>query len=134
MDISQLKNVIRKGTISTVDGARCCARVVFEDKEDLVSDELPILLPFSFRSKGYWLPEVGTPVVCVFTMNPSGNGLTDGFVVGAYYDDDHPPAEINPDVRSIRFPDGSYLRYDHGDIELHASGNVVITGAKVNIN
>lgn len=134
MDISQLKNVIRKGRISVVDGAHCRAKVVFEDKNDLISDWLPVLQPFTSKSQSYSVPEVGTPVACLFTMNPSGNGLADGFILGAYYDATHKPAESDPDVRSMQFPDGSCIRYDHGNITIQATGKVVIKGATVAIN
>ena len=43
MDINKIKNLIRIGTISAVNGAACSARVVFDDKDDLVSAELPII-------------------------------------------------------------------------------------------
>lgn len=134
MDTNQLKNIIRKGKISTVDGAACRAKVVFEDCDDLVSDWLPVLQPFTGGSKSYFVPEIGTPVVCLFQMNPSGAGLSDGVILGAYYDSGSPPAESDPDVRSVQFPDGSYIRYDHGSLEIHAAGAVVITGATVSIN
>lgn len=134
MGINQLKNVIRKGRVSSVDAATCRAKVVFDDKDGLVSAMLPIIVLFSAGSKGYWLPEIGTPVVCLFTQEPSGKGLSDGFIVGAYYDDTATPAESDASVRSVRFPDGSYVRYDHGNIEIHATGDVVITGANVRIN
>lgn len=134
MDINQLKNVARKGRISSVDGASCRAKVVFEDKDNLISDWLPIGVPFSAGSKGYWIPEVGTPVWCLFSMDPSGAGLADGVILCAYYDDGSAPVESDPDVRSIQFPDGSRIRYDHGNLEIHATGTVTITGATVNIN
>lgn len=134
MAINQFKNIVRKGRISGVDGSGCRAKVVFEDCDNLVSAWLPVLQPFSGGSKSYYIPEVGTPVVCLFQMNPSGAGLSDGVILGAYYDSGSQPAESDPDVRSVRFPDGSYIRYDHGSLEIHASGAVVITGATVSIN
>lgn len=134
MGINQIKNVIRKGRISAIDAARCRAKVVFDDKDGLVSAWLPVVVPFSDGSKGYWIPEVGTPVVCIFALEPSGHGLSDGFIIGSYYDGQTTPAEGDATIRSVRFPDGSYVRYDHGDIEIHATGDVVITGANVRIN
>lgn len=131
---NQLKNIVRKGRISSVDGVGCRAKVVFEDCDDLVSDWLPVLQPFTGASKGYYIPEVGTPVVCLFQMTPSGAGLSDGCILGAYYDSGSQPAESDPDVRSVRFPDGSYIKYDHGNLTVHATGAVVITGATVSIN
>ena len=134
MDTSQLKNVVRKGRISVIDGSGCRAKVVFEDQDQLISDWLPILQPFTSASQAYSVPEIGTPVACLFAMNPSGNGLAAGFILGAYYDDSCMPAESDPDVRSVRFPDGSCICYDHGNITIQATGNIIIKGAKVAIN
>jgi len=64
MDINKIKNLIRIGTISAVNGAACSARVVFDDKDDLVSAELPIITIGSSQTRAYWIPEVGT---CAFS-------------------------------------------------------------------
>ena len=39
MDTNQLKNLVRVGIVSSVNGAACRARVTFPDKDNLVSDE-----------------------------------------------------------------------------------------------
>ena len=40
MDISKVRDVIRVGRVSSVNGTNCTARVTFPDKDDLVSQEL----------------------------------------------------------------------------------------------
>lgn len=80
MDINQIKNLIRIGTVSAVNGKSCCARVAFEDKDNMVSAELPIITIGSRQTKAYWLPEVGTQVLCIFQPNASGSGIGKGFV------------------------------------------------------
>lgn len=51
MDINQIKNLIRIGTVSAVNGASCSARVAFEDKDNMVSAELPIITIGSKQTK-----------------------------------------------------------------------------------
>ena len=85
MDINQIKNLIRIGTVSAVNGESCSARVAFEDKDNMVSAELPIITIGSKQTKAYWLPEVGTQVLCIFQPNASGSGISKGFVIGAFY-------------------------------------------------
>lgn len=66
--------------------------------------------------------------------NISGKGTGEGFVLGAIYSDVDKPKESNADVRSVRFPDGSYVKYEGGNIEINATGNVTITGANIYLN
>ena len=96
MDINQLKNMLRVGRVSSVNGANCTARVTFPDKEGLVSAELPMLQIGSLSTKGYWVPEVDTQVLCAFLPNPSGKGINTGFILGAFYSTENPPPESDP--------------------------------------
>ena len=79
MDTNQLKNMLRVGRVSSVNGTNCTARVTFPDKEGLVSAELPVLQIGSLSTMGYWVPEVDTQVLCAFLPNPSGKGINTGF-------------------------------------------------------
>lgn len=134
MDINQIKNLIRIGRVSAVNGAECSARVTFGDKDDLVSAELPIITIGSKDTKAYWVPEVDTQVLCVFNPNTSGSGLDDGFIIGAFYGDEDTPVESNPNTRSITFADGSFIRYSDGNIEINAKGNLILKGANITLN
>lgn len=134
MDINQIKNLIRIGTVSAVNGASCSARVAFEDKDNMVSAELPIITIGSRQTKAYWLPDVGTQVLCIFQPNASGSGISKGFVMGAFYSTQDAPVEKNADVRSITFADGSFIRYNDGDIEINAKGRLVLKGSTILIN
>lgn len=134
MDINQIKNLIRIGTVSAINGASCSARVAFEDKDNMVSAELPIITIGSKQTKAYWLPEVGTQVLCIFQPNASGSGISKGFVIGAFYSTQDAPVEKNADVRSITFADGSFIRYNDGDIEINAKGRLVLKGSTILIN
>lgn len=52
MDINQIRNMLRVGRVSSVNGAACTARVTFPDKEGLVSAELPVLQVGSPSTRG----------------------------------------------------------------------------------
>lgn len=134
MDINQIKNLIRIGTVSAVNGESCSARVVFDDKDNMVSAELPIITICSKQTKAYWLPEVGTQVLCIFQPNASGSGISKGFVIGAFYSTADKPVESDATVRGITFADGSFIRYQNGNIEINATGKLLLKGATVEIN
>ena len=134
MDINQIKNLIRIGTVSAVNGESCSARVAFEDKDNMVSAELPIITIGSRQTKAYWLPEVGTQVLCIFQPNASGSGISKGFIIGAFYSTQDAPVERDANARSITFADGSFIRYKDGDIEINAKGKLVLKGSKIFIN
>lgn len=106
--INILKNIVRIGTVSSLDKENRTARVAFEDRDNLVSGPLKVLknpplveieevnLTYGVEeAEGHthagrteahfhevtvtpWLPEVGDFVLCIYLPN----GESDGFVVG----------------------------------------------------
>lgn len=134
MDINQIRNIIRVGKVSSVNPANCTARVTFDDKDDLVSYELPIITLGSRETQAYWLPEIDTQVLCVFLPNPSGKGLSDGFVVGAFYSVEDPPAENATGTKSVIFADGSFIRFSEGTIEINAATAIKLTAPRIDLN
>ena len=103
-ELSALQNIVRLGTVSSINPANRTARVTFADKDNLVSGALKILqnTPFiggiasqteeteggtdeaTFEKHRHkliitpWLPYVGQMVVCIYLPN----GESDGFVIG----------------------------------------------------
>lgn len=134
MDINQLKNIIRVGRVSSVDGKTCTARVTFPDKDDLVSADLPILQMGSKNLEGYWMPAVDTQVLCLFLPNPAGKGINKGFILGAFYSTADPPPEKNTETWCQKFPDGSYIRVENGTIEIHGASAIKITAPRIDLN
>jgi len=142
MDTNIIRNLVRIGRVSSVDPACMSARVVFSDKDEDVSYDLPVLAMCAKSNKEYHLPDIDTQVVCLFLPNISSKGLTTGFVLGSFYSDVDAPGENGAGIKSIRFDDGSYVRYEGGNIQVHAAGNIDITaignikinGARVDIN
>lgn len=70
---STLYNLVRVGEVSSVDTDDKTARVIFRDKNDLVSGPLKVL-----QTTGEWLPSKKQYVVCVYLAN----GEDDGFIIG----------------------------------------------------
>ncbi|QOT12954.1 phage baseplate assembly protein V [Paenibacillus sp. JNUCC32] len=124
--MSVIENLIRIGLVSSVNAKKHTVRVVFEDKDNLVSGDLPVIVPYSASAKAYRLPEVSESVLCVFR----GNGIQNGFCLGSYYTDEDVPPVSNKDQIGTWFEDGSYVFYDQASGSLHvkAAGNVRIEG------
>lgn len=99
------KVLLKIGEVSSVNPATCTARVVFDDDDSLVSGDLQILQMNSLKNKGYWLPDVGEDVVCIFL----GTGVEEGFILGATYAGAVKPPVNSQDKRAAHFSDGSFL-------------------------
>ena len=129
------KNVIRSGRISSINPKNGTARVVFADKDNLVSYDLPVLQRSTLKNKDYSMPDIGESVVCLFKPN----GIAEGFVVGAHYNEEDAPPTADPDVRMVKFDDGTVVSYNRkthvldincgsGTVNVIAAGNVNVTG------
>lgn len=129
---SLIQNLIRIGKVSVVFPAEMAVKVVFEDKDNLVSDKIPVLARGSSGNKDYWLPDIGEQVVCL--MLPNGHNA--GVCIGSYYSKTMPPNKNNQDVRSMTFSDGTYISYNRAkhELEINCTGRIVIKGAMVDIN
>lgn len=129
---SHTKNLIRMGRVSVSDPDTMTVKVVFEDKDNQLSDALPILVRGSSRNRDYWLPDVGEQVCCL--MLPNGHNA--GICLGSYYSETSPSGRYGQDIRRIDFGNGTYISYDRGahKLEINCVGDVVINGATINLN
>jgi phage baseplate assembly protein V len=128
-----VKNLIRVGRVSAVFPEHCTARVVFEDRANLISYELPTLGRGSLSTKDYWLPDVDEQVVCLFL--PNGNAQ--GFIIGSPFSKVDPPPVNDPDKRHIAFSDGTFIEYDRSThtLFLDAKGPInIVTSNQVTIS
>jgi phage baseplate assembly protein V len=122
------------GIVEAVDAAKAKVRVQFPDRDNLVSDWLPVGQRKTLGDFDYWLPEVNTQVVCLMDEN-----LEAGVVLCAIYSDADVPPAASADVFLKRFKDGTMLQYDRaahkltvdvkGDIEATATGTIKTTAA-----
>ncbi|WP_028551760.1 phage baseplate assembly protein V [Paenibacillus sp. UNC451MF] len=130
--MSDWRNLIRVGLVSSVNREAGTARVTFPDKTDQVTADLPVLVPTTQQAHYITFPQVGETAVCLFL----GNGIQTGFILGALYTDQNPPPAVEPSAHGVWFPDGSHVYYDPtaGTLHLKASshvhieGNLVVTG------
>lgn len=124
---------IRIGEVSSIDPAKGRAKVVFDDREDQVSYDLPIVFRSASPSdKSYEMPDIGVQAVCVFLPN----GHEEGYVAGFIYSDAFSPPFADANIIGRVFGNGDYFFYDKltGKMSVKASGgvdinsNVKITG------
>lgn len=130
-DNSQLLNqLIRVGKVSSIDAAKCTARVTFEDNDDLVSDDLPIITRNTLFNKDYWMPDINEQVLCLFLPI----GVSQGFVLGSFYSAADLPIENSGDVTSIQFKDGSKISFDRstGILSVEIKNQINIKSPKIN--
>lgn len=123
-------NWIRIGEVSSVDPKNCTARVVFDDEDGFISNDLPIIQRNTQSTKDYWLPAVGEDVICVFL--PCGE--EDGFILGSFYADEITPPVNSDTKRYLEFPDGAAFEYDWDAHKLRAAiGDTVIEATEKSV-
>lgn len=128
------RSMVRVGTVSSTNPTTMAARVVFEEKDNMPSAELPVLTRGSGGNRDYWLPDVGDQVVCLFPANDKS--YTTGFILGTYFTAKHPPNAAAQDVRRLDFGDGSFMEFDRaaGSLTITCTGPVTINGSTINLN
>ena len=104
------------------------------DKDDRTTAELAVMSRCTKETKDYWMPAIDEQVLCILLPNTSGKGPGEGFVIGAFYSEADPPKERDPNVRSIRYKDGSYIVNNNGEMEIHASKALKIIAPRIELN
>ncbi|MBR4904142.1 MAG: phage baseplate assembly protein V [Selenomonadaceae bacterium] len=131
--MNEISNLIRAGVVSTVYPERCSCRVVFLDRDNLVSADLPILQSAGAKNKFYSLPDVGDNVLCLMIPNDDAGS---GFVIGSFYSDKKNPPAQNQEVSMIKFEDGTSISYDREkhELKIDCVGNIKINGKRIDLN
>ena len=132
--MNDVKQLIRFGKVSEVIPERCACRVVFEDRDNLVSAELPILQPSCLQNAFYSLPDINDNVVCLMTPNDTqGNS---GFVLGSFYTEKNLPPAQDENISMIKFSDGTTLSYNRQShlLSVNCVGNIKINGKRIDLN
>ncbi|WP_198468971.1 phage baseplate assembly protein V [Acetomicrobium sp. S15 = DSM 107314] len=106
--------MIRIGIVSSIDAEKGTARVIFDDLDNLVSYNLPILFPATLKNKAYHMLDIGEHVVCAFL----DNGLEKGVILGAIYSgpDAVPIADSN--IWHLSIPGGAAIEINRATHEL----------------
>jgi len=113
-----LKNIVRIGHVSSANATKGTVRVVIDDQQGIVTNELPLL------AGEYNMPAVGDLVLCLFL----GNGISNGFCLGKYFSTVNPPPVTDPKIIYKDFGDGSYIKYDKTSKTLTIKADVAIEG------
>ena len=100
--------MIRIGKVSSVDENNCTARVLFEDRDNVVSYDFPIIVPATLKDKYYCLPQLGERVLCILQPNTPSKS----FILGSYYCDKRKPPYKNKDKAYVEFEDKTLIEYD----------------------
>lgn len=125
MDNEAIKNLCMQGKVTEVVGSR--ARVVFEDRDNMVSAPLAILQMYVGGNKSIFVPEVGEEVVCLFLPI----GLEAGYIIGSVYTDgNEPPADNN----AIQFNDGSSIDFKDGILNITTTAAINLTAPRIALN
>ncbi|MGO4890285.1 hypothetical protein ACJ2A9_21260 [Anaerobacillus sp. MEB173] len=71
--LALVRNIIKVGQVNSINMNMGTVRVLFEDRDNSISNDLPVL-------NSSPMPIVGQQVVCVFL----GNAIKDGFCLGGF--------------------------------------------------
>jgi phage baseplate assembly protein gpV len=123
---SWTEGIVRIGQVSSVNTAAATARVLCDDRDALVSMELPVLQLGTAGVQSYLLPAPGERVLCLFL----GSGVEQGFIVGSFYDDDNPPP-VSGEVIYLRVASDCFVLVNKStkEVIVSTSGKVSITAA-----
>lgn len=113
-----MQDIIRRGTVSNVDYENGTVKVVYEDRDDSVSFDLPL---FSFEFNP---PEIGDMVIAIFLSNDT----TEGFVIGKPYNTNNRPSNGKKNIIRKDFDADNFLEYDK------VTKTLTINVENVNIN
>lgn len=135
-----IKELVKVGIVTNRYPERGTVRVRLFGVDEQVSYEMPVIFRKTLKDKDYWMPDIGEQVVCLFM----GQGLEQGFVLGAIYSRSDPVPVADANKYHVTFEDGTQIEYDRkthtlsiecvGDITIRASGNVKIIGARIDLN
>jgi phage baseplate assembly protein V len=122
--------MIRRGIVVAVDEKTARVRVQMPDLDGLVSNWLPVVHHKTQKDKAYWLPDIGEYVVVAFDEEGEHS---DGYVLGAIYNDKDAPPVASRDKFFVRFEDGTEIEYDRKTHTLRVKAQTVIIEGNVNV-
>lgn len=108
---------IRFGKVSNINYETGCMEVTYEDREDSVTDMIPML-----ANAGYKMPKVGETVVVAH----NSNGEEEGVVLGTAWGENEKPPQGKQNFYRKDFDDETgkcYIRYDGEKAEFYNEGD-----------
>lgn len=129
----KIESLIRYGVVSAVYPERAAARVVYADRQDMVSAELPVLQAGCYQRRFYSLPKVGDNVVCL--MVPNGEDGA-GFILGSFYSDVNRPPTTDGNKLMLNVSDKLIITFDEStaELEINCKGRIRINGKNIYLN
>lgn len=124
--VLDVPSLIKIGEVSSIDPAKCTARVVFDDEDGLVSYDLPVLQRNTLKNHDFAMPDVGEDAIVLFF----GEGQEDGVILGSIYAGEVTPPESTENRRTVVFDDDTRVCYDRAEHKL----TVTIEGTEVVFN
>ena len=118
-----LSKCIRIGTISSIDTKEHTAKVAFPDEGNGVSYDLPVIVPNTYHNSDYQMPDINEDVLCIFLPD----GVENGFILGSWYAGQVKPPCDDPDIRMVKFKDGTTISYNRRTHDL----DVIIEGTHI---
>ena len=109
-----MADTIRFGKVSNINYETGCMEIVYEDREDSVTDMIPML-----ANAGYKMPKVGASVLVVHLSNGSAMGI----VAGTYWNSSHRPPVSGKGVyrKDLAQAIGeAFLQYSGSSLQIHA--------------
>lgn len=103
---------VQLGVVSSVDKKKGTARVYFEDRDDLVSFDFPVIVRNTMKIKDYWMPDVDEQVLCLISACDNSRG----FIIGSPYSEaDKPISAIHDsgkNKRGLYIDENNYIEWD----------------------
>lgn len=124
--VPDVPSLIKIGEVSSIDPAKCTARVVFDDEDSIVSYDLPVLQRNTLKNHDFAMPDVGEDAIVLFF----GEGQEDGVILGSIYAGEVTPPESTENRRTVVFDDETRVCYDRQEHKL----TVTIEGTEIVFN
>lgn len=124
--VPDVQSLIKIGEVSSIDPAKCTARVVFDDEDSIVSYDLPVLQRNTLKNHDFAMPDIGEDAIVLFF----GEGQEDGVIIGSIYAGEVTPPESTENRRTVVFDDDTRVCYDRQEHKL----TVTIEGTEVVFN
>lgn len=124
--VPDVQSLIKIGEVSSIDPAKCTARVVFDDEDSIVSYDLPVLQRNTIKNHDFAMPDIGEDAIVLFF----GEGQEDGVIIGSIYAGEVTPPESTENRRTVVFDDDTRVCYDRQEHKL----TVTIEGTEIVFN
>lgn len=119
-----MADTIRFGKVSNINYETGCMEIVYEDREDSVTDMIPML-----ANAGYKMPKVGD----IVAVAHNSNGSEEGVVMGTVWGENEKPPEgaqnlFRQDLDDE--PGKCFIRYDGSTATFHNEGDTKVETKK----